>query len=79
MKIPRDVSGVLLADLLCRKWQYVKVHQVGSHMILETSQPTHHRIAIPDHHPLRLGTFSSILRAVARHKGVQRDAIIADL
>jgi predicted RNA binding protein YcfA (HicA-like mRNA interferase family) len=79
MKIPRDVSGVRLVDLLCRKWQYVKVHQVGSHIILETSQPTHHRIAIPDHHPLRLGTFSSILRAVARHKGVQRDAIIADL
>jgi predicted RNA binding protein YcfA (HicA-like mRNA interferase family) len=79
MKIPRDVSGVCLADLLCRKWQYVKVHQVGSHIILETSQPTHHRIAIPDHHPLRLGTLSSILRAVARHKGVEREAIIADL
>jgi hypothetical protein len=74
MKIPRDVSGVCLADLLCRQWQYVKVHQVGSHIILETSQPTHHRIAIPDHHPLRL-----ILRAVARHKGVEREAIIADL
>jgi predicted RNA binding protein YcfA (HicA-like mRNA interferase family) len=79
MKIPRDVSGVRLADLLCRKWQYVKVRQVGSHIILETSQPTHHRIAIPDHHPLRLGTFSPILRDVARHKGVQRDAVIADL
>ena len=35
--------------------------------------------AIPDHHPLRLGTFNSILRAVARHKGVQREKIIADL
>jgi predicted RNA binding protein YcfA (HicA-like mRNA interferase family) len=55
------------------------VHQVGSHIILETAQPTHHRIAIPDHHPLRLGTFNSILRAVARHKGVQRDEIIVDL
>ena len=78
MKIPRDVSGTRLADSLCRKW-YVRVHQVGSHIILETAQPTHHRIAIPDHHPLRLGTFSSILRAVAQHKGVQRDEIIADL
>jgi predicted RNA binding protein YcfA (HicA-like mRNA interferase family) len=79
MKLPRDVSGARLVDILCRKWQYTKVHQVGSHIVLETSQPTHHRIAIPDHHPLRLGTFSSILRAVAQHKGVQRDAIIADL
>jgi hypothetical protein len=79
MKIPRDVSGAHLADILCRRWQYTKVHQVVSHIILETSEPTHHRIAIPDHHPLRLGTCSSILRAVAAHKGVPREAIIADL
>jgi predicted RNA binding protein YcfA (HicA-like mRNA interferase family) len=79
MKIPRDVSGAHLASILCRRWQYLRVHQVGSHIILETSEPTHHRIAIPDHHPLRLGTFNSILRAVARHKGVPREAIIADL
>jgi predicted RNA binding protein YcfA (HicA-like mRNA interferase family) len=79
MKVPRDVSGAHLTAVLCRKWQYRKVHQVGSHIILETSEPTHHRIAIPDHHPLRLGTLSSILRAVARHKSVARDAIIADL
>jgi hypothetical protein len=79
MKIPRDVSGARLADVLCRKWQYTKVHQAGSHIILETSEPTHQRIAIPDHLPLRLGTFNSILRAVAGHKAVPRDAIIADL
>jgi len=79
MKIPRDVSGLHLADVLCRRWQYTKVHQVGSHIVLETSEPAHQRIAIPDHHPLRVGTFSSILRTVARHKGVTRDAIIATL
>ena len=79
MRIPRDISGTRLADLLCRKWQYAQVHQAGSHIILETSQPTHHRIAIPAHHPLRLGPFNSILRAVSRHKGVARDTIIADL
>lgn len=79
MKIPRDVSGERLAALLCRKWQYAKVHQIGSHIILQTEEPTHHRIAIPDHHPLRLGTFNSILRTIARHKRVERDAIIADL
>jgi hypothetical protein len=37
------------------------------------------RDVIPDHHPLRLGTLSSILRTVAQHKGVPRDAIIATL
>jgi predicted RNA binding protein YcfA (HicA-like mRNA interferase family) len=57
----------------------LKVHQAGSHIILETAEPTHHRIAIPDHHPLRIGALNSILRAVARHKSVERDAIIADL
>jgi predicted RNA binding protein YcfA (HicA-like mRNA interferase family) len=79
MKIPRDVSGAQLADALCRRWRYTKVHQVGSHMILETSEPIQQRISIPDHHPLRLGTLGSILRKVAQHKGVPRDAIIASL
>jgi predicted RNA binding protein YcfA (HicA-like mRNA interferase family) len=79
MKIPRDVSGARLADTLCRRWRYTKVHQVGSHIILETSEPTHQRIAVPDHQSLRLGTLISILRAVAQHKGVTRDAIIAGL
>lgn len=76
MKIPRDISGVHLADVLCRRWQYTKVHQVGSHIILETPEPTQQRISVPDHHPLRIGTLSSILRAVAQHKCVPRDAII---
>jgi hypothetical protein len=48
-------------------------------IILETSDPTHQRIAIPDHRTLRLGTLSSILRAVAQHKGVGRATIIASL
>jgi predicted RNA binding protein YcfA (HicA-like mRNA interferase family) len=57
----------------------MRVHQAGSHIILETSEPAHHRIAIPDHNPLRVGTLHSILRAVAGHKGVPRDAVIAEL
>jgi predicted RNA binding protein YcfA (HicA-like mRNA interferase family) len=79
MKIPRDISGTHLVKTLCQRWKYAKVHQAGSHIILETSEPAHQRIAIPDHHPLRLGTLSSILRTGAQHKGVPRDAIIASL
>ena len=47
MKIPRNVSGAHFAEVLCRRWQCRKVHQEGSHIILETSEPTHQRIAVP--------------------------------
>jgi hypothetical protein len=79
MRVPRDISGAHLVSVLCRRWHYAKVHQVGSHIILETSEPTHQRIAIPEHDPLRLGTLISILRTIARHKGLARDEIIATL
>jgi predicted RNA binding protein YcfA (HicA-like mRNA interferase family) len=79
MKLPRDVSGERLAGVLIRRWQYSKIHQVGSHIILETKDPSHQRIAVPDHNPLRIGTFNAILRAVSNHKGVTRETVIATL
>lgn len=39
MKIPRDLSGADLVRVLCRDWSYTVVHQVGSHIILETRLP----------------------------------------
>ena len=42
----------------------------GSHIILDTEDPSHHRVAIPAHSTLRVGTLNNILRAVAAHKGV---------
>jgi predicted RNA binding protein YcfA (HicA-like mRNA interferase family) len=65
MKIPRDVSGEHLAQVLCKEWQYTQVNQVGSHIILETDIPSHQRLAIPAQNALRVGTFNSILRAVS--------------
>lgn len=79
MKLPRDVSGAHLAGVLCRRWQYPRIHQSGSHIIFETEEPSHQRIAVPDHDAIRVGTFNSILRAVAIHKGVTREAIIGTL
>lgn len=69
MKLPRDLSGKDLADLLCRDWGYQLSHQEGSHIVLETDQPSHQRIAIPAHRNLRIGTLSAILRSVARLVG----------
>jgi len=68
-----------LPTCYARRWKYARANQVGSHIVLETSERSHQRIAIPNHNPLRLGTLLSILRAVAGHKGVPRDAIIASL
>ena len=79
MRIPRDLSGNDLVAALCRHWGYVKIHQVGSHIILQTQQPTPHRIAVPAHKALRIGTLNGILRAVANHKSVDRQAILDSL
>lgn len=76
MKLPRDLSGEQLVTALCRNWDYRRVHQVGSHIILETATPSHQRLAIPGHAALKVGTLGSILRTVATHKNVSRDRIL---
>lgn len=70
MKLPRDLSGDELVRTLCGKWGYRVVHRAGSHRVLETEEPGHQRIAVPAHRALRIGTLRSVLRSVARHKGV---------
>ncbi len=79
MKLPRDLSGQDLVDSLCRSWEYRVVHQEGSHVVLETEKPSHHRIAVPAHKSLRVGTLNAILRAVAKHKAVERERILETL
>ena len=79
MKLPRDLSGRALAAALCRHWGYEVVHESGSHIILQTASPSHHRIPVPDHAAVRIGTLNSILRLVAQHKGVSKDALLGTL
>ncbi len=79
MKLPRNLNGIDLAQTLCRKWDYTIVHQSGSHIILDTDKPGAHRVSVPAHKPLRIGTLNSILRAVSEHKGCSRQAIIDTL
>lgn len=79
MRLPRDVHGADLAAALVRHFGYRKVHQVGSHIILQTEDPAHRRLAVPDHSPVRLGTLNAIVRAVAEAKGVSRDDVLRAL
>jgi predicted RNA binding protein YcfA (HicA-like mRNA interferase family) len=62
MKLPRDLSGQRLVKTLIAKWQCRQVNRVGSHIILQTEQRQHHRLSVPDHTPLRVGTLNAILR-----------------
>ena len=79
MKLPRDLSGSALAKLLCQYWSYVQVYQTGSHIILDTEEPSHQRIAIPAHKSIRVGTLHNILKSVAHHKGINRQEILDKL
>ena len=74
MKLPRDLSG---AELVSRHYGYRRVNQEGSHVILETDSPRPHRLAIPDHNPLRIGTLSGILRSVANANSVDKETILS--
>lgn len=76
MKPPRNLQGKELASVLVREWSYSIVHQTGSHIIWVTEQPAHHRISIPAHKPVRVGTLEDILKEVASHKGVTKDDIL---
>ena len=76
MKVPRDLSGAELIKVLCRDWDYRTVHQEGSHIVLQTEAPGHQRLSVPNHNPLRVGTLNAILRAVAVHKGKDRQALL---
>ena len=79
MKLPRDIAGRELVRVLVRDWGYRQVNQVGSHIILQTEDPVHHRLSVPDHDPLRIGTLNAILRSVAQAKRVSRDDVISSI
>ena len=78
MKIPRSISGVTLAKKL-EKLGYSITRQSGSHIRLTTQLSGEHHITIPKNDPLKVGTLSSILNAVAEHFITTKEAIRKDL
>jgi hypothetical protein len=76
MKLPRDLTGSELIKILCKHHGDRHVNQESNHVILQTATPRHHRIAIPDHNPLRVGTLNAILNAIARAKGISKDGVL---
>ena len=51
---------------------YRQANQVGSHVILVSDQPIHHRLPVPRHNPLGIGIFRKILNEVCEAKGIPK-------
>lgn len=66
MKIPRDLSGPDLVKAL-RGLGYERVRQDGSHIRLTTQRGGQHHLTVPNHSPIKLGTLTNILKAIATH------------
>ena len=78
MKMPRNISGLALASNLS-VLGYEITRQNGSHIRLTTKQNGEHHITVPQHDPLKVGTFSAILNDVAKHFLMSRDDLVERL
>lgn len=79
MKLPRDLSGEELARLLGRLG-YQVTRQTGSHMRLtRRAAEGEHRITIPRHGTLKVGTLNSILKDVAEHVEIEKEELVQKL
>lgn len=78
MKLPRDISGTELADLLTR-YGYSVTRQTGSHLRLTTQIAGEHHLTIPAHSSLRIGTLNAILSEVALHLKRDKSDLMREL
>ncbi len=79
MKLPRDISGKQLAQLLGR-FGYQITRQTGSHLRLTSkARGSEHHITIPAHGQLRVGTLNAILADVASYLEMDRRALLDEL
>ena len=78
MKTPRDVSGAELIQAL-RVLGYQRMRQEGSHVRLTTRLDGEYHLTIPNHAPLRVGTFRSILKLAASHHGLSVEELLIRL
>ena len=79
MRLPRDLSGAELAQLL-RRYGYEVSRQTGSHIRLTTTMKgTEHHVTIPAHKELKLGTLGSILSEVGEYLKKDREDLAKEL
>ena len=78
MKIPRNINAKTLIKAL-RKYGYEETRQVGSHIRLTSEKNGVHKITIPNHKPIKVGTLSAILMQIGNHHKLSKDELIKEL
>jgi len=62
-----------------RSLGYQIVRQDGSHIRLTTGQNGEHHLTVPNHDPMRLGTFHGILKDTSLHHGLTVEELLDKL
>jgi predicted RNA binding protein YcfA (HicA-like mRNA interferase family) len=78
VKIPRSVNGAQFVKAL-KGLGYERIRQDGSHIRLTTQENGEHHVTVPNHAPIRVGTFSHILKDVAIHHKLTVDELLKKL
>jgi predicted RNA binding protein YcfA (HicA-like mRNA interferase family) len=64
---------------IVKKLGYSITRQVGSHIRLTTEENGVHHVTIPNHSPIKIGTLSNILKAIADHFEISKEELIERL
>lgn len=75
-KIPRDVDAVKFLKHLKRAFGYEVTRQKGSHLRIERLSHPIHRMTIPNHDPIVIGTLTDILNELEEVHGIKREALL---
>lgn len=79
MKLPRDMGGEELATILGR-YGYHIIRQTGSHLRLtSTYKGAEHRLTIPRHKSLKVGTLNGIVNEIADYLEIAKQTLIDNL
>jgi len=78
-KMPRDISGRELAKLL-HIYEYKIEREKGSHIrLVSTHKQSEHKITIPDHQPIKIGTLNNILNDISSYLEISKQELINEL
>lgn len=78
-KIPRDLSGRELIKLLV-KYGYTFDRECGSHIrLISFYKNKEHKITIPDHKQIKIGTLNAILKDIAEYLQIDKNNLLSEL